>query len=371
MIELAIAAQALVPVLIWGKPGVGKSSWVMAFGRALKMIVEVVIASIREPSDFSGLPVIQHHADESEQMVRFAPPGWARRLAKAGKGILFLDEISTAAPAVQSALLRVVLDRTVADEELPEEIIVIAAANPPDMAASGWDLSAPLANRFCHLEWKVNSATWIQGMVQGWPEPQFPLLPSNWKEGIPEARALVASYIQHQPHNLLVLPDTDGAAGKAWASPRSWEMAARLMAACKSVGAGEDVTINLVSGCVGNGIGLEFYIWQKSLNLPDPEALLANPQSLNMTGRPGDEQFAILNGVMARTLAELTNPRWLACWSVLDRATLQGYGDVAAVIAKTLVHARRSDLALPTQQARNLIPLLNAAGIMQGTGLRR
>jgi len=86
---------------------------------------ETVIAAIREPSDFSGLPVVR------ESQVDMAPPRWAKRLAEAGRGILFLDEISTAPPAVQAALLRVVLERVVGDLELPDDVVVVAAANPP------------------------------------------------------------------------------------------------------------------------------------------------------------------------------------------------------------------------------------------------
>src|SRR5262245_62386462 len=88
---------------------------------------EVVIASIREPSDFAGLPVVV-----ADGGVRFAPPRWARRLHGAGRGVLFLDEISTAPPAVQAALLRVVLERVVGDLELPAAVAVVAAANPPE-----------------------------------------------------------------------------------------------------------------------------------------------------------------------------------------------------------------------------------------------
>src|SRR4051794_16782987 len=104
---------------------------------------ETVIAAIREPSDFAGLPIVSH--DE----VRFAPPRWAQRLAASGKGVLFLDEISTAPPAVQAALLRVVLERVVGDLPLPDGVVVIAAANPPEQAADGWDLAAPLPNPSC------------------------------------------------------------------------------------------------------------------------------------------------------------------------------------------------------------------------------
>src|SRR3954471_6329845 len=104
---LAIGLVARVPMLLWGDPGTGKSSVVRALAADLGIPHEVVIASIREPSDFAGLPVV---ADGS---VRFAPPSWARRLADEGRGVLFLDELSTAPPAVQAALLRVVLERTV------------------------------------------------------------------------------------------------------------------------------------------------------------------------------------------------------------------------------------------------------------------
>ena len=64
--------SAGVPVLLWGSPGTGKTSAVVALGEALGWPVETVIGSIREPSDFAGLPVV---VDGS---VHLSPPGWAR-----------------------------------------------------------------------------------------------------------------------------------------------------------------------------------------------------------------------------------------------------------------------------------------------------
>jgi hypothetical protein len=156
---LGVAVAARVPVLLWGAPGTGKTSAIRAMAEAMGLPCETVIASIREPSDFAGLPVV------TGDVVRFAPPLWATRLAEAGTGVLFLDELSTAPPAVQAALLRVVLERTVGDLTLPDDVAVVAAANPPEQAADGWDLSAPLANRLCHLSWETSP----RGIAGGWP----------------------------------------------------------------------------------------------------------------------------------------------------------------------------------------------------------
>ena len=55
---LGTAIAARVPVLLWGAPGTGKTSVVQALAVAAGLPSETVIASIREPSDFAGLPVV-------------------------------------------------------------------------------------------------------------------------------------------------------------------------------------------------------------------------------------------------------------------------------------------------------------------------
>ncbi len=352
--ELKAAVRAGTPVLVWGPPGVGKTATVQAVAGELGLPLEVVIASIREPSDFLGLPVIQ------DGRVHFAPPAWAKRLAEAGRGILFLDEVSTAPPAVQAALLRVVLDRVVGDLALPEEVTVVAAANPPEQAAGGWDLSAPLANRFTHLEYRLDAADWAANFPTYWGSP--PVLP-----GVPEtvwvkARSLVAAFIRHRPQLLLQVPRDEAEAGRAWPSPRSWDHGSRNLAAAWASGAGREVQMGLLCGAVGEGPGLEFFSWCRDLDLPDPEEVLRDPGSFQLPGR-GDQAYAVLSAVVAAAAARLTKERWMAAWLVLARAAQQGGKDVAAAAAKVLAQARRPDLPVP-EAVKEFIPVLRKAGML-------
>ncbi|HEY3941274.1 MAG TPA: MoxR family ATPase [Acidimicrobiales bacterium] len=357
---LAIAVAARVPVLLWGAPGTGKTSAIRAMAAAAGWPCETVIASIREPSDFAGLPVVRGAGGEGPE-VDFAPPRWARRLAGAGPGVLFFDEVSTAPPAVQAALLRVVLERTVGDLTLPADIAVVAAANPPEQAADGWDLSAPLANRFCHLDWPVDARTMAEGFSGGWQTPAPPELGTGWEHRVPVTRSWVAGFITARPTLALDVPADAATAGRAWPSPRTWEMVARLLAAVDAGAAGELARSLLIRGAVGPGPGVEFLSWLVESDLPDPEAVLADPDAFVLPAR-GDRAYAALTSIAAAVAARPTEQRWAAGWVVFGKAA-DAVPDVAAVAARTLARCRPPGAAVPPQ-VYAFASLLEDAGVL-------
>lgn len=350
---IGIAAQAGLPVLITGEPGTGKSACISGLANALGWHCEILVASIREPADFGGLPVL------TSDGVRLEPPAWAKRLANQERAILFLDEINTAPPAVQAALLRVVLDRTVGELELPNGISVVAACNPTEQAAGGWELAPPLANRFIHLRWQVDVEGWTTGMTAGWPEPDIPRLSDSWTAGIPAARALIASFIRRRPDLLLRLPQEESKRSGAWPSPRTWDIAARAIAACTAAGADDSP---LIGGAVGDGVALEFISWRRSLDLPDPEDILANPAAWQIPQDRDDLVFATANAVAAAAIANLTPQRWQAAWEFLDRVAAAGRADLAVIPAKSL--AREHSTKLPVPKLGRFTTLLKDAGIL-------
>lgn len=342
-------------MLLWGAPGTGKSSAVQALAEARAEPCETVIASIREPSDFAGLPIVV------DGDVRFAPPSWARALTDVGHGILFLDEISTAPPAVQAALLRVVLERVVGDLPLPADVTVVAAANPPEQAADGWDLSAPLANRFCHVDWDVEPTVVTDGFIGGFAAPPAIVLPPGWDRRLPPAKSLVAGFLVARAALVCAPPTDAAAAGRAWPSPRSWEMVATLWAACDAAGASPEARSLLVRGAVGDAAGVEMLAWSEDLDLPDPEAVLADPDSFELPER-GDRAYAALSAVAAVVAARPTEERWLAGWKVLGRAG-EAAPDVAAAAARVLARCRPEGTS-PPPEVRVFLPILRDAGLL-------
>ncbi|MFE6100939.1 AAA family ATPase [Streptomyces laurentii] len=342
---LTLAVSADLPVLLWGEPGIGKTAALTQLADTLDLPLTTVIASVHEPSDFSGLPVIGD--DPAEQGVPLAPPDWAVRLVRQGRGLLFLDELSTATPAVQAALLRLVLERRIGSLRLPADVRIVAAANPRASAADGWELSAPLANRFVHLQWAHDHEVVIRGLGGTWPRAVLPRLdPALLPGAVDRARRAVCGLLTARPALVHRLPGTETRRGGAWPSPRSWDMALSLIAFATAAGSDRDVLSLLVRGTVGDGSGLELLAWLDRMDLPDPELLLADPVHAELPER-GDRRQATLEGVVEAVKSRLTEERWNAAWALLVRAMETGAPDLVVVPATTLASLRREDWDVP------------------------
>lgn len=342
LLALVIQTPGALPPCVWGPPGIGKSARFAQLAKLLDMDLETVIASVRDPSDFAGLPV-----PENGHGVRLEPPSWAVRCKAKGKGLVFFDEASTAPPATQAALLRVVLERWVGDCQLPDGVKIALAANPTEQAAGGWDLSAPMANRLVHLQWPAPSVEswtdWLSGLGS---EAKIPVIdPERWAKEFSQAKALASAFLRRRPG--LLSEDIAKVAGRfplAYATPRTWECAVRLLASCRAVDC-QDEIMGLLSGCLGEPVALEFVKWLRENDLPDPEALLKNPDSWTPNEKQPDRAFAVCLAVTdcavsnqdrkSATGKKIASKRWHAAWNVLDRVMPIGK-DIVAIAARRL-----------------------------------
>jgi MoxR-like ATPase len=185
--------------MIWGPPGIGKSSIVQQTAHAHKVGFIDLRLSQLAPTDLRGLPV----ANKSQGTSHWFPPEF---LPTRGRGILFLDEINLAPPTMQGMAQQLILDRRVGSYEVPDGWYIWAAGNRKEDRAIVFDMPAPLANRFIHLEVEADLDSFKNYALMA---------------GIHEQ---IVAFTAFRPH-LLHKMDTSQ---PAWPSPRSWAMASDL-----------------------------------------------------------------------------------------------------------------------------------------------
>lgn len=375
---LALAIIARTPVVLWGPPGVGKTSIMEAIADHYNMHLEVVMASIREPSDFAGMPNVQ--GDET----RWVAPSWVGRLNRAHNEehracMVFYDEISTARPAIQAAMLRPILEGVVGDTPLPPGVITVAAANPPDIASDGWDLAPPNANRFTHLDWTLTAQDIMQGFTRGWGSVVLPQLHKSRDRRIQHARQLVGSFVGANPYYAnLPMQESAGefeASSLGFPTARAWETVAKLYGTAKSArffgpngesySATKASVEKLVLGTVGKDAGEEFLHYLDALDLPDPNQVLANPDSFEIPRRQ-DILYTLLISVENASLngrTELSEDEWVRWGNVLSRIVTAGYADIAYTFGKEWMKYRPEGARLSRETQQTFSDIFKKLGV--------
>ncbi len=357
---LLAAVRANVPVVLWDEPGTGKSAVVEQMFDQAGFHVEPVIASHRDPSDMNGLPIL------NDGKVEFASPRWAERANNADNTVVFLDEFSTATPAVQAATLRMLNERWVGETRLSDNVRFILAANPPECAAGGYELTAPAANRMLHIDWQGATADeWALGLTNGWDT----ITPDFSSVGIADASherkalrsSLVSAFIMRNPAALHQLPEDPAAAGKAWASRRSWEMLAKVLAYIDDEDF--DSIILAASGCVGEGLGTEFAVFLQNADLPNPREVLSDPSTYDFTDPRLDRTFVLLTSIVAIAAADADKASWDKAWGVLEATAKADRTDLAVGAALRLMKSRQPKW-MPPASIKSFVPMLKAAGLL-------
>jgi MoxR-like ATPase len=268
--------------MIWGPPGIGKSSIVAQTAEKHRLDCVDLRLSQLAPTDLRGLPV----ADKG--VSRWYPPEF---LPREGAGVLFLDEINLAPPAMQGIAQQLILDRKVGSYSVPDGWYIWAAGNRKEDRAAVFDMPAPVANRFLHVEVGPDFESFkTYALASGLHEQVLAFLSFR--------PALLHKLDPQQP---------------AWPSPRSWVMASDLHRAGLEVAA-----------AIGPAAATEFHAYvELYTNLPDLERILAGQSddiafptepsiryatTVGLTARADDAQAAYH---AFRWLASAAAPEWV------------------------------------------------------------
>ena len=228
-------------VMLWGPPGVGKSQGVREIARRIeqetdrKTVVTDVWLLLFNPVDLRGIPTANA---EKTLAVWLKPQIFQMDESANVVNVLFLDEISSAPPSVQSAAYQITLDRMVGEHRLPKNCIVIAAGNRVTDKSVAYHMPKALANRLCHFEIKGDPDSWHDWAV---------------RTGIHE---YVVGYLDYNSTALMRFDPS--AADLAFPTPRSWEMVSRILL---DVSDDIDAVYPMLVGCVGQTAASGFRTW--------------------------------------------------------------------------------------------------------------
>lgn len=345
-----------LPMIYEGSPGTAKTSIVRQVAREIGLPCETIIASLREPTDFVGFPMLGQGGK-----LRRAVEGWVDRSAER-PCVIFFDEINSAPPAVQKALLRVTQERVVGDVALHEGARMIAAQNPSDEVSGVWDLDSALANRFGHVAWQCPTVDewtpWLLGgsgtTKAGTIEDHEDAVLAAWPDAFARSRGAIAGFLRARPGLLLKMPEAnDPQASKGWPSPRSWSNASRAMASADVHGLDEETRGAFVAAFVGAAAEIELAAWQVQADLPDPADVLDGRVIFAPDPHRLDRTMAVVSGCAALVTpksAAKRDERAAACWALCGRIA-----DAAADVAVAGVEALTRAGLSTTPEARPVL----------------
>jgi ATPase family associated with various cellular activities (AAA) len=292
-----------LPVFIWGAPGIGKSSIVKQIASEQGLYFLDLRLSLLDPTDLKGIPFFNAQTNEGV----WAKPSFLPSEPDS-KGILFLDEINTAPPAVQASAYQLILDRKVGEYELPEGWSIVAAGNRENDRGVVYKMPPPLANRFVHFEMEVDF--------------------DDWKAWAYSAKidSSVIGYLAYDKSMLFTFDATSNE--KSFATPRSWEYVDSII---KS-GIEAELILDSISGAVGREAAVGYISFKKVMNnLPDLNTILDGTQT-----EIEEEDSKVMMGLAIGLVnALLENSSEAAIENVL-KFSLQLPGEFAIMLVKDM-----------------------------------
>jgi MoxR-like ATPase len=311
---LAHLSSKKKPGMMWGSPGIGKSSVINQIGKLSNRKVFDIRLALLDPTDLRGIPFYNPASGSAEWAPSSILPrnlpvgthiaeidimgddgkviGSHQRIVNNATdevvvmaenimldliadqtAILFLDEINAAPPVVQAASYQLVLDRQIGEYRLPEGVSIIAAGNNEGDKAVTFKMPTPLLNRFTHLDFTVDFDDWnIWALNTG-------------------VRQEVVGFLKFKKG--LLNDFNNRSKSKGFPTPRSWNVVSDLL----SDNVSASVMRGLIVGTVGEGAASEFLTYQEVyMNIPNCGDVL-DGKVAPLTNTETSACFAIMTGL--------------------------------------------------------------------------
>lgn len=320
------AHDAGVTPILWGKPGVGKTALVDALAQrpGFGGLVRVLTGS-QDKSDTLGMPSRDTYTDRDGHVhntTSHATPSWVLEANDSeGTFYVFLDELPQADTDVQGTFLTVLQNYVMpSGVKIKPHVKFIAAGNPTDIVASGYELIEPLTNRLSHLTYEPPREEWFQGMLDAWGK--------DVSDDEAALRRAVVGYLVGHGDNLHRPPET-GSTENAWPSRRSWDNLSRMGAAFLN----DAPTLEAVAeSLVGEAVAKDFVTTVFLLASHTPDEIVADPSIVDWNNT--FQGFVSISSVISWLSRESDVSSVIA---VFNYAVKNGPRDVTATQLKALI----------------------------------
>lgn len=217
-----------------------------------------------EPSEMSGFATVR--ADKIAYIPTELFPIEGDEIPAGYSGwLVFMDELTSATPVMQSAAYRVILDRLVGNKKLHKNVAIMGAGNLETDGAVVFPMSSALKSRMVHLEAYVDDKEFIHTAET--------LLNFDYR---------ITSYLNFRPDHVYTFdPEADD---YNYAAPRTWEFVHNTLAVVKNL---ESAHLPLLGGTLGKGVSREFFAFcEVHDRLPKIEDILRTPLTAKVPDEP-------------------------------------------------------------------------------------
>ena len=253
--RVTLALKCDRPLFLWGPPGVGKSElcqYIVDSGELGKSKLIDIRASLLDPTDVRGFPAPDV---ENNRMIWLPPVDFPteEEAAQYDTIVILFDELNSGAQSVMAALYQLILNKKVGQYVLPKNVKIVAAGNRESDKGVTYRMPTPLANRFVHLEVRVDYDSWLDWAVEN------------------KIHEDVIGYVSFAKQDLC---DFDPrSSGRSFATPRSWTFVSEFLE--DEEDATDSELTDLISGCVGEGVAIKFMAHRKiAKDMPHPADIL-------------------------------------------------------------------------------------------------
>jgi len=264
-------AQSLPPLMVWGGPGLGKSTILRKVAEEAHIgFIDIRLAQ-REPVDIRGLPV-----PKEDSVSWLISSDWPRE--QDSRGILLFDELTAADRSLQVAAYEIILDRRLGDlYHLPNGWYIVAAGNREEDMAVSTTMSSALANRFMHVELQESSEEWVRWGLRNGIHPT------------------VIGFIRFRP-DLLFHQENENLE-RGWPTPRAWERVSTMLHHFQ-IKDQPQLLDKMIYGLVGNQAGVEFSAFREiASQFDDTYELMTNPKRKIVIPEKPDQRYAFCAAV--------------------------------------------------------------------------